>query len=785
MGLLAKIRAWTSGNRTRSLIIAGALGAVMLTTLGAWLYLASVAAAPPPVSIDDALAALDKGEFEYAEALAQQIVSEGQTTTEAFGGPPFVIGAIRARQAESQWSEERRQSGYYVASRYLEQAKNYGFPEGREAEGLQLLGTALVESDQLERGIEVLEESLAEGAKRPGEAHRLLSEAMFFAAHPLYQRAADHAAAALASGELEPVPAAMTRLRRAQCLNALGQYDRALAESASPDNAPLAARARLIEGQVRLARIRRAKAMGEPTADEEARAEAVLAEALDKDAMASRVTGAAQYLQGGLLWAQGREAQALERFIEVRSSYSNQPEGVAAAVAEGDLLRGLGDAPKSLDAYRRALSMVSEATDYRNEWLPIAQLRDAVLAAQSAFVSQREFGAAAGLVEQIATLFGKDFQLELKARTLEAWGDHLLASAAERRLAGDSQMAEGRRRLREAGQAYEQLAAERFSTSEHPDHLWRAAEVYYRGQSFSSAERTLREYLKQEPERRNATALLRLGQAQLAQADSRRAVATLRECIEFHPGDPATYQARLDCSTALEDQGDLVEAETLLRYNLVGSTLSPRSPEWRDSLFRLGRMLHAQKKYEEAINRLEEAIERYPDDPQSRLAQYLVADAYRHAAKEPMQAFEQAQTVNERNKNLRLAQSHLTNALKNYDKVQREITLSQDNSPLDRAMLRNCYMLKGAVLFDLERYQEAAKEYSNVSTLFQNEPFVLETLVQVSNCWRRLNDPEKARGAIDQALAVLERLPPDADFAATTTLTRSEWESMLAELRRW
>jgi TolA-binding protein len=89
------------------------------------------------------------------------------------------------------------------------------------------------------------------------------------------------------------------------------------------------------------------------------------------------------------------------------------------------------------------------------------------------------------------------------------------------------------------------------------------------------------------------------------------------------------------------------------------------------------------------------------------------------------------------------------------------------------------------VLFDLERYEDAIKAYSNVSSLYPNEPFVLETFVQIAHCWQRLDRADKARGAVEQAQQVLERLPSSADFVATTAFNREEWRSMLNNMSQW
>jgi hypothetical protein len=101
-------------------------------------------------------------------------------------------------------------------------------------------------------------------------------------------------------------------------------------------------------------------------------------------------------------------------------------------------------------------------------------------------------------------------------------------------------------------------------------------------------------------------------------------------------------------------------------------------------------------------------------------------------------------------------------------------------------------MFEGNVLSELgsitgtpQRYQEAIEAYSNVSSLYPDEPFVLETFVQIANCWRRLDRNDNARGAIQQAQIALDRLPNNADFTTTTALNRDEWRLLLADMSKW
>jgi len=81
------------------------------------------------------------------------------------------------------------------------------------------------------------------------------------------------------------------------------------------------------------------------------------------------------------------------------------------------------------------------------------------------------------------------------------------------------------------------LAKLRFATRKFPEDLWRAAENYYQGQSYSHAASVLEEFLHHEARSHKARALLRLGQSLLASHQTEKAIASFEECIEMHPRD--------------------------------------------------------------------------------------------------------------------------------------------------------------------------------------------------------------------------------------------------------
>lgn len=817
VGRMQRLRAWTREHPKRTLLVGGVLGLTAIATMVGWLVLADMTSPQQIATVENALAALDRGEYEYAEDLVLQIQAAGVVSADEIGGPLFVLGAVKAARSASEFSPDLRRRGYLLAAGYLTKARDAGFPIGREHEGLYLLGKSLIRSNQLTQGIRVLEEALHSEQDQIEDTHRLVAEAYYYSERPVYPLVLKHLDKALATDALPEPERSQAIILKALSLAAIDRFDEAAAtlKTAQPEAGP--ARKLLVEAQIKVQELEHdlGSQSAPPRAEQEQRFSdtlALLDRAWQADKLATR-RGANNYFRALINRMQGENSEALALLEEVHQTHGQEPEGVAAAVAEGQLYQTLGEDELAVQKYRVALDSVNDPISYRSDLLPLAQLHTQIMAAHSSFTAQDKHHAAAEIVERMYPVFSRNEQLEMKADTYAAWGKRLLERAEKELWAAEKLRSEGRAKLREAGVNYELLADARFATKRFTEHLWEASEAYFNGQSYTSALRVIRQYLKNEPQQRNALALLRLGQTLLAMDRAAGSIDAFNECIEFHPRDAATYSARLECARAYRDVKKPDEARALLDENLIGSTLTPQSPEWRDSKFELGRLLHAQQQYDEAIEHLEECILRYPDNSQTRLAQYLVAEAYRYAAEKPLELYAQAKTVNERELNYKNVNRDLGAALDYYETVRREIALQSAWSDVDRNTIRNCYLFKGSVLFQLgvleqdeaarsagdgkqevtaahrakaqEHLTAAVQAYSDLSAQFQDEPIILEVLVQISQCWRRLDDLVKARGQIVRALGLLDQMPRDMDFASTTNLSRNEWTAMLTEMQTW
>jgi tetratricopeptide (TPR) repeat protein len=784
------------------LAVGAAAVAILIAFVIAWTYTARFAIQHERERLVAALTALDAGDYDQARTLVRRVLNNVGLPRQEYGTPLFVLGAVKTFDAGNDIVPERRRTGYLVASRYLTEAHSYGWPTSREKQGLLLLGKSLVESYQVRDGIDVLSEGLAVEPQTGGPfnpaIHRLLAEAFAQLSPPKFDQALSHVSAALADDGLSSDQRTAAILLKAKILSRLARFDEAQQALATvPAETERQAAVSLARAHVALdgveAALQRLPAQEQDKLPPDLlaridEASALLKDAQSQDKQAGDITRRALYLLGRAAELRGDHDDALQMFRQTHQKYGDTPEGLAAELGEADIRRRGGDDKASLTWYRQVLVSGADPTNYRSDVLPIEQLRGRILEAVGDYVNKGLFDNATTLLESFPPLFTRTEQLELRGDTLKQWGDRQLVEADKDSEHDDELRRSGRRHMREAGVAYEKLAGVRFATEHYSDDIWNSADCFYRGQSYSNTARLLDVYLKNEPEKRNAQALLLLGQSDLALGNVDQCIAALEECIELYARDNATYEARIDCANAYRYRGNAQEAERLLRSNLTESNLKPSSPEWRDSLFALGRLLFSQGRNEDAIDTLEEAVERYPDDAQTLQTRYLIGESYRRWADEPLSRMQQARTASEREKGAQLVHERLAKALESFKEVQRAITLrvrDVQQDPLYGAMLRNCYMLEGTVLFDLERYEDAIKSYSNVSSLYPNEPFVIETFVQIADCWQRLDRVEKAHGAIQQAQLTLDRLPKDADFAATTAFSRDEWKSLLSDMSKW
>lgn len=782
---------WVKASRLRAAIVAGAVVASIGAMGVLWFAFGGKKPEDSPVTLEMALEALDSGQFPEARQMAERLRDQATLRPHRRGTIAFVLGMVAMHDADATWASDK--SNYHlVAARYLDEARDRGFPPGRDAEGLYALGRCLFLSGQIESSRTVLRDALAVNRPRKTELHRLLASAYANGPNPKFPEALEQNQLFLSDAKLPAAERSQGLAQRARIQIEMGRVEaceKTLSEI--PPSVEHRADVMLLRGRVLMEEARKLKKNVKEAGEDKVRATyekaiKVLRESQTHDTLVNEASRKSMYLIGVCFSELNDPKAALAQFLRTRTLYADTAEGQAANFQEAELHRQVNHDAEALAAYHRAISPLHELANYANPWLPLETFRTRMVDAYRFYLNAQKFDAALRLVEMLPVFLGDVRTTEMRGELRRVWGRHL-AAQADRLLPPKAEPVarEARKQLRLAGSAFARLAELRSATRYYPDDLWESAVSDLEGQDYRSAARLLQQYLTAESRRRQPQALAYLGESLLSLGQTDEALSALRECIDLYPRDPMAFRARLLASDACLEKHDIELAESFLRENLSGDYLTPASKEWRDSLFALGRLLHSNRRYDEAIPRLDEAIRRYPDVPQALEARYLKADSQRRCGEAVQEKLRSDLAENARVAHSKTARDYLHAALAQYKDLLEVLNRRQENvelSPQEKAMLRNAYFAIGDIHYALEQYEAAVKAYTVASNRYQTHPEVLEAYLQIVRAYQRMRKPADARIATEQAKGVLGRLKADADFEQTTNRSRQEWTALFDQL---
>ncbi len=727
------------------------------------------------------------------------------------GGPAFIHGAAIAYDADESWDEPRRAEFYLLAAKHLEQARAQGFPPGRDGEGLMLLARSWQEAGRYAQSIPVLIELMKTGPAMAGPAQRLLATAYLYKLPSQPDKAEEYCDAFLAGSPTLPAAArARAAVGGGDCPGRRRSPEVRRIAGANPGLLQARAEALVLQGR---------KLLADAAAQSNDEASAVYRQAIDTLRQASaaaphNLTTAPQaaYFIGLALRKLGELPAAQRQFSNTAKLHFDTPAGLLASLEEAEVLLDLGRAKEAVAAYERTIDSAGPPAQFTNRWISVDGLRERIEQGSAALLAGNHHDLAIKLSRAMPPLFENDRAMELRAKAHHAWAKHL-AHEAQQDTTGESsqRLSLARRHYRQAGVDFARLAHLHYTRRSYPDDLWQSGQNFNLGHDYESAIVVLREFLSTEARPQRPLAMAALGEALLSLNETDEAVAVLEDCLREFPKDPGSYHARLLASQAYLEKGEPDRAVELLSDNLHHESLTPRSDAWRDSLFALGKVLHDQglnairkhdlqpevgvsttggvghldagyESLQMAVRRLGEAVARYPDDPRTAMALYLMAESDRHSAQLPLVKLETESIESRRLALSRQAREHLTNALESYDRVVAKFNSRTDPTPLsseEESILRNAYFARGTTLYELGLYEEAVAAYSTATSRYQHEPAAVEAYVQIAACFRRLNKPAEARGTLEQAKLVIDRIRPEADFTATTRFDRDEWKNLL------
>lgn len=775
------------------------------------------------ITIDDQLGLasrlIDEGRWEVASRIAREIDQSQIVTPETDATWNYVSGASTIAGIANDSDSPRNRRELKKALLQLKKAAELGFPVGFQGKGQFYLGWCYYYTHDWKNAAETLKKVPEMWPARRSEAWQLIVSALVRMEPPAF----DDAQASIAQWEAIPglsksergrVLLAKTHIAFAQDeIEKCAQYLDALEE-----NSPEA-----VEGQIWRCRCRIAIASSLPVGDRSREqnlqeAEAVIDPLVRSAETQEDISRQANYLMGRIFHLQQRLNDAIGKFSGIRQDKPQSAEAIAASMEEAEIFFEIEDYTEGVATCHLLLEGIEDIALYNGYWIPATELRARLLELGRILRSTGNFGLAIQLAQHLSSAFPLADSVRLQAEAYEDWGNELAAAAP--RNASESlskQYQESvENKYNSAGMQYEQLASLEFKSPEYPQLLWQAVVTYEKSNDLYQTARLLDIYLEAEEHSKRPRGYLATGKNYMNAGQWNKAIPPLDRCLEQYPGHPIQFEVRFLAAKARVELDELDAATELLESNLFDYDLLPGSPIWQDSISLLGHVHYRQgdrelleaagltdldqrlKKVESsrdhflsAIQRLGHAVAKSADDASYFEDYYTIAKANRRMAKayDLLVGLDGSLVDSARRQLQKQSREHLERALQNYIDIREELFRQQSprNKSQQDSIVRNCYFGEADILFDLERWGEAATAYRAAAGRYMNQPSAIEALVQMANCHFKQGTNEEGKKILVQAEQVLNRIPAEFDpqFEELTRASRDGWRGILDRLKRW
>ncbi len=428
------------------------------------------------------------------------------------------------------------------------------------------------------------------------------------------------------------------------------------------------------------------------------------------------------------------------------------PEGQAAALAMAEIYLSAND-PRleyANEALSQAMNGVTPPMEWKNNLVDLARVR-AIF--ELACRKDREAGKFE-LARDAVTLYEKIAEPArpplVKAEILADWGRARRVQAQLRKDPEDQQKEEeeARELFRRAGAAYESAATKAAAPDAQADLLWQAALCSRDALDNAQVIVLLNRFLKVNTrgERRGEGWWL-LGEAHRQEKQLNDAKGAYEQCLLALPSRFA-YRAQYQLALFAREQGQVDQAAEILRENLKRLRQDPNADaDAREKTqFTLGQIYFQQKKYEDVIRQLEEALGLFPNSPETTLSHFQLAQAYRQRAIQMNQDY-----LNSKSKDPQ-SREHFWKEYRNY--LQKAAHEFYDLALLldDKRETRNALTAEGCIdvpfqaaecHFYLGKYEEALGWYASLAKRHEHHPEGLKALAGTVRCLAALKRQEE------------------------------------------
>jgi tetratricopeptide (TPR) repeat protein len=312
--------------------------------------------------------------------------------------------------------------------------------------------------------------------------------------------------------------------------------------------------------------------------------------------------------------------------------------------------------------------------------------------------------------------------------------------------------------------------------------LWTFAELSNQAGRPVDVRRALTRFVHGRPDdARLPLALLRLGQACEAAGCPDDGLRWYARLMEAYPRLVEASQAKVLSAGARVALGEAhyPEAERILTELLVDGGVAPDSPIYRDGLLNLCELLYHGGRYADAIARLDDFLQLYPQDHERFRAWFTLADAQRRSA-----CHMRAQAPGDASGAAVMATSRqrFQAAAEGYEQLLIALDQAEDQDEALQVYGRLAALYRADCLFELDEpdaQRAALSAYRGAAARYDGQPAALVARVQIANALLRQGEVAEAARAIEGARWLLRSIPPEL-FTARMGGDRAQWEQFLA-----
>ncbi|HUO10191.1 MAG TPA: tetratricopeptide repeat protein [Phycisphaerae bacterium] len=311
------------------------------------------------------------------------------------------------------------------------------------------------------------------------------------------------------------------------------------------------------------------------------------------------------------------------------------------------------------------------------------------------------------------------------------------------------------------------------------DSLWRAAHLYDAAGETNKAIAVYEKFTTERPrDPRTPEGLLDMGVLYQSVGKLNEALDVYQQNIRQNPHTPAAYTSAVNTArcymtlgTGPGNEANFEKAEkSLLTLVQDNSDLLPTASEFRNSLFTLGELYYRSGRWADAILRLEETAQRYPNDPEIGSALFMLAESYRKSAADIADAIRKNPGIEHREALEQARTDRLARAALLFSRVISTLENGSDGSgaadasltPLEEQYLHSSYMDRAETYYERGDYPAAIKLYDQTATRFAQKRVAIEAYVQIVNGYLTMGQTRQADAAAERAQWILKRIPDEA-----------------------